>query len=360
MAGKKSVEKENSVKKIDPETRYRERFRMIKMKEALDSVADVCFGRNASVRPFIMTGTGKISKKKVEEFKAELVDLMEECRINTYGGPFSGEERTLAESITLIALLTSGTWFEYPLQEDEEGNLKKPFSEDVSFAFFLKLLKESYPPMTEEDYRSTYEEGKIFGFTSPDHFFSYIGNLADILGFSFRPEKEKVKEREVIPLPEGSEQEEKIPTYFFRGDSEYMAESDKDYEENLDENGDYIDWEPTEEDLENLAAMEESPEYQALLDEQGKELAQEADALAEVFPMKEQFIRACREYRKLVFRVYPDNFAEMAEMAVNLFLIRRKLSPLAEQEDFWQAHTECTLAKKHILRNCMLWRGKNE
>jgi hypothetical protein len=356
MAEKKSVEK----KRVDPETKYRERFRMIKMKESLDSLADVCFGRNASVLPHITNSKGEISKKKVGEFKTELVDLMEECRINIYGGPFSEEERTLAESITLIALLTSGTWFEYPLEEDEEGNMKKPFSDNITFAYFLSLMKEAYPPMTEEDYRSTYEEGARFGFTSPDHFFSYIGNLADILNFSFRPEKEKTtgKGRETINLPEGSEPHRKTPAYFFRCDSEYMAESDKEYEENLDENGDYVDWKPSEEDLEYIAEMEESPEFQAFIQEQGEELSREADSLAEVFPMKEQFIRACRDYRKLVFRVYPDNFAEMAEMAVNLFLIRRNLSPLAEQEDFWQVHAECTLAKNHILRNCMLRRDK--
>ena len=356
MAGKKNVEK----KVIDPETRYRERFRMIKMREALDKITDVCFGRNASVMPMITNSKGEISKKKVGEFQKELVDLMEECRINLCGGSFSAEERTLAESITLIALLTSGTWFEYPLREDEEGNLKKPFSENVTFAFFLSLMKEAYPPMTEEDYRSTYEEGRPFGFASPDHFFDYIGNLADILDFSFRPEEEKTpgKGRETIDLPEGSETIGKIPAYFFRCDSEYMAESDKDFEEDLDENGNYLGWEPSKEELEILNAMEESPEYQAAIQKQGDELRSEAEALSEVFPMKEQFIRACRDYRKLVFRVYPDNFAEIAEMAVNLYLIRKKLSPLAEQEDFWRVNAECALAKNHILQNRMLWRDK--
>ena len=104
--------------------------------------------------------------------------------------------------------------------------------------------------------------------------------------------------------------------------------------------------------------MEESPEYQAAIQKQGEELRSEAEALSEVFPMKEQFIRACRDYRKLVFRVYPDNFAEIAEMAVNLYLIRKKLSPLAEQEDFWRVNAECALAKDHILQNRMLWRDK--
>ena len=60
MAGKKNVEK----KRIDPETRYRERFRMIKMKESLDSLADVCFGRNASVLPHITNSKGEISKNR--------------------------------------------------------------------------------------------------------------------------------------------------------------------------------------------------------------------------------------------------------------------------------------------------------
>ena len=182
--------KKNSVKKvIDPETKYKERFRMIKMREALDSMADVCFGRNASVLPMITNSKGEISKKKVEEFQKELVDLMQECRINIYGGSFSEEERTLAESITLIALLTSGTWFEYPLKEDKEGNLQKPFSENVTFAFLLSLMKEAYPPMTEEDYRSKFEEGSRMGFASPDHFFNYIVNLADLLDISFQPEE---------------------------------------------------------------------------------------------------------------------------------------------------------------------------
>ena len=86
------------------------------------------------------------------------------------------------------------------------------------------------------------------------------------------------------------------------------------------------------------------------------ELAELMKHYNDVFPMKEEFLEACRYYGKNVFDVCPDNIDRVFESAINLYLIRTGLSPLADQIEFRHIHAEVSVAESRIERK--VWRNR--
>ena len=312
---------------------HRERYRMIEMNNIISSLSATCFGRDQSIRPFIVTEKGKFSSQKAQKLADELVELMRECNGILRGLQFTDEQLNLIRSIALLSILIPGTYYEYPLEKDPEGNFPKELSWHISFEDLNDFYKCTYPPCSEADYPNL-----IKYITPADHALGLIKYLQEILNM-----KEDTN---------GSAEADGTGTGIYiryTHDSKHIADED-------------LEWADYEEDPEYDAYLSEmakkmeeeeknNPEQQNAIDQMIQEAVAMDEAYTNIFPMQKKFEEACRTYRNLVFKCYPEDFETIAEMALNLFLIRHDLSPLSEQEEYWRVHTECAVAKRRVIKN---------
>ena len=341
---KKSENNKNTDKrKNDNETRYRERFRLIEMNELLDSFSATCFGRNEDIRPVILTEKGKISKVKLNRFTEELTACADEYTSILRGTGLTDEERELVGRIIFISVIVAGTGYGF---SPSDGDYSwEPFSRKISFEDINQLLRVSVPYMSVED------------------MFFFINQTLSLLG-----EKMYVNDLagESVHRPEAHDNS---------AESEEEASSDnigrvrdKKNVIRLRDDRMFAELQRAEdeyaEDEELYAKMEEEmlkdyeknriPEW--VEQKQVDELAELMKHYNDVFPMKEEFLEACRYYGKNVFDVCPDNIDRVFESAINLYLIRTGLSPLADQIEFRHIHAEVSVAESRIERK--VWRNR--
>ena len=325
----------------------RERYRMLQMHDIISRLSAACFGRDQQVRPFILTEKGKFSESKTRKLVKELFERMEESNEILRGPSFTEDQCSLIKSMLLLSVLIPGTFHEIPYSMED---CPESFSWNLTFEDIFAFLKNTYPPSSEAYYIQNYEF-KSTGFGIPDHAFFYMHYYAnDLLCFDFHPDHAKTRakeEPESMPLPEtaGDAQNSLVFTH----DSEYLTEEDQSFWEFSEADEDYAAWEKEQEKI----AMEaqNDPMLNALLEQQAQEMFAAQEAFSAIFPMRKEFEDACRTYRKLVFCCYPMNFIPLTEMAINLFLTRKGISSLVDQQEFWRAHTECAVAVRRVRKN---------
>ena len=317
------------------EERYRKRYRVNEMKEKLDSLSAVCFGRNEDMRPVLLGPEGKLSEEALKGFAEELTRLADDCRGMLHGPKLTPEEQELIRSMIIICVMLAGE----PKQE-KFGRHTEAFAGRVSFEKLNQMMKTAYPPMTEEEYADKYEtQGSSVGFEDCMHLFFDIHLVTDMLGMDFHPEKKQ--------KPSG-----KPARYGVTHLEDSMTDARQDEEDEIWQEEEELNMEIAEA-MAKAAAESQPPEE--VLDRLAEDYLQEQEDYMAHFPLKEMFLQACRTYRRLVFTAYPENLDRLAEMAINYYLLNHGMSPLAEQEDFWHVVAECNVAANRIARRS--WKG---
>ncbi len=317
------------------EERYRKRYRVNEMKEKLDSLSAVCFGRNEDMRQVLLGPEGELSEESLRGFAEELTRLAEECRGMLHGPGFTKEERELIQSLIIICVIIAGE----PKQE-RFGKHTAAFAGRVSFEKLNQMMKTAYPPMTEEEYADKYETpGANGGFEDYMHLFFDIHLITGMLGMDFHPEMKQ--------KPSG-----KPKRYGVTHLQDSMNDARQDEEDEIWLEEEELNRE-IDEAMAKAAAENEPP--QEVLDQLAEDYLQEQEDYRAHFPLQDMFLQACRTYRRLVFTAYPENLDRIAEMAIDYYLLNHDLSPLAKKEDFWHVVTECGVAANRIARRS--WKG---